>query len=258
MALLFIGTSRYVEFFPMWHESLARFFLPMTRKGFFVFTDRVDEPSLRRSGPDVNVVGVAHERFPLVNLLKYKIINTAAAALEDYSHVVYIDADMCAVSSVPEHEFWCHDKPLFAVQHYNYVRLAPKRAFERRPSSQAAVSPTDDLSTYWQSCFWGGRREAVLAATDELERRTDDDLRRGVVAAWWDESFLNKYLIEKKANVHTHSPMYSWPQHKPVPERRPVKFLHLIDNPSSLAATPSIKAAVRRHEENGHQKPTFP
>jgi len=244
VAVLFIGTSRYVEYFASWHASLREHFLPDVPTTYFAFTDRCETPALR--APDVRIVPAAHHRFPYVNLLKYRIVNTVADELAAFSHVVYVDADMAAVSRVAAATFFCHDKPLFAVCHYNAVRRAPADAFERRATSRAAVTDRDDLSTYWQACFWGGRAGPVLALSRELEARTDDDIARGVTAKWWDESFLNKYLVEHKDAVHTYPAAYAWPPGKPLPRGCPVVFEHRAGNPPALAHTPSIRAGVRR------------
>lgn len=244
VAVLFIGTSRYVEYFASWHASLREHFLPGIPATYFAFTDRCEEPALQAA--DVRVVRAAHHRFPRVCLLKYRIINSAAGELAGFSHVVYVDADMVAVRRVEAPEFFCHDRPLFAVCHYNAVRRAPVHAFEHRAVSRAAVGPGDDLSTYWQACFWGGRADAFLALSRELEARTDDDLGRGVTAKWWDESFLNKYLVDRKHAVHTYPPTYAWPAGKPLPRGCRIVFEHRDGNPPELAHTPSIRAGVRR------------
>lgn len=246
MAILFIGTNRYLEFFPRYHRTLRRRFLPRTPKTFFVFTDRIRDPILAASD-DVVVVPVRHQPFPRVNLLKFKYIRRAADRLQEYPWIVYVDADKYAASTVWEQEFFCHDRPLFAVQHFRFYSDPPAaEAFEHNPSSEAAVREGDDLSTYWQSSFWGGRREEFLAAVDTLAERTDRDLERGIVAKWWDESFLNKYLIDHKSKVHTYSPGYSWPSCLPRPEHFPVKLVHVGENPPEAAATPPIKETIRR------------
>jgi hypothetical protein len=251
VALLFIGTGRYVEFFASWHASLRELFLPATARTYFAFTDRGEEPALQ--APDVRVVAAAHHPFPRVNLLKYQIINSVADELDAFSHVIYIDADMVAVSPVTESTFFCHDEPLFAVRHYNCLRRVPAGAFERRPISRAAVAAGDDLSTYWQACFWGGRAEPFLALSRELEARTADDLRHGVTAKWWDESFLNKYLVGHKDSVYTYPSTYAWPEGKPVPRGCSIMFEHKVANPVTSAGTPSIRGSVRRRKAGAHQ-----
>ncbi|MEE8585949.1 MAG: hypothetical protein V3T83_13975 [Acidobacteriota bacterium] len=250
LAVLFIGTSRYLHFFPPFYSSLRNRFLPATPKTFFVFTDRTKEPLLAGK-KDVMVVPVPHQDFPRVNLLKFKFINQAKEALQDYSHIVYIDADMYADAVTSEQEFFCHDKPLFAVQHYNYVRKSAHWAFERNQASMAGVGEDDDLSIYWQACFWGGRRDAFLEAVRLMEVWTDIDLGRGIVAKWWDESFLNKYLAGRRAIVHTYPPSYAWPARKPVPGSFRMKLVHVDDNPDALRDAPSIKATIREKAQRG-------
>lgn len=250
LAVLFIGTSRYIHFFPPFYFSLRGRFLPSTPKTFFVFTDRTRE-SFLTDKEDVVVWPVRHETFPRVNLLKFKFINQAKEALQEYSHIVYIDADMHADDTTSEAELFCHDKPLFAVQHYNFVRKPAHSAFEHNQDSMAGVGKGEDLSVYWQACFWGGKRDAFLEAVACLEEWTDIDLQRGIVAKWWDESFLNKYLAGRPNMVHTCPPSYAWPARKPVPGRFRMKLIHVDDNPEALREAPSIKAAIRQEARRG-------
>lgn len=250
-AILFIGTDRYLEFFPNFYATLRRKFLPRTPKTFFVFTDLTQSPLLG-AADDVVVVPVLHYPFPRVNLLKFRFILQAADLLREYPLIVYVDADTYADSTVSEEEFFCHDRPLFAVRHFRFQKKPPvPEAFELRSDSEAAVAEGDDLSTYWQASFWGGRREEFLAAVETLSRRTDRDLEKGIVAKWWDESFLNKYLIDHKPLVHTYPSGYSWPDSLPLPEHLSLKLLHLSKNPPEIADSSSIKETVRKAGRGG-------
>jgi hypothetical protein len=246
VAVLFIGTHLYIHFFPRYYQTFKTFLLPSTPKTFFVFTDMVEESYLYNQ-PDIAVIPVQHWQFPLVNLMKFHFINTALEPLRRFSHIMYIDADTYGVAPILEREFFSHDKPLFAVRHYNFLTFAGPQPFERNPQSLAAIRAGDDVSTYWQSCFWGGTSAAFLQATHVLAERTQRDLEKNIMAIWWDESFLNKYFIDHKPLVHTCAPMYSWPATKPVPKGVEIKIMHVAENPPDAGNIPSIKKSVRRH-----------
>ena len=47
---------------------------------------------------------------------------------------------------------------------------------------------------------------------DELEDRTNDDLKRHIVALWHDESHINRFFIENQDKVHTFGPEFAFPE----------------------------------------------
>lgn len=238
IAIIFIGTNKYIEFFPGYYETIKRKFLTNTPKDFFVFTDMVDYPFLAGKD-DVITVPVEHQKWPFSTLMRFKMMNKASEKLEDYSHIIYIDGDMYASSVVTEDEFFSHDKPLFGVKHICYVTKMGE--FEMNPRSTAGVSRSDDLSDYHAGTFFGGKGDAILELIKELDRRVDIDLENGIVAKWHDESQLNKYFVERKHLVRTLDPSYIYSELKPIPRQFKSKFIHMIHS--------SIKTSTANRNE---------
>jgi hypothetical protein len=238
MGIIFIGTGKYIRFFPRYYETVRERFLPSAQKTFFVFTDRLDAPFV--DSRSVKVYPTEHMEWPYVTLLRFRIINRAAPELAQTDAVVFLDADMFVNHLIAADEFMSHGKPLFGVAHPGYTRRGllrrllgkAKGTFETNEASLAAVKRSDDLSTYWQGCFWGGRTERTLQMVSELERRVDDDLQRGVIAVWHDESHLNKYFIEHRDEVHTFHPGYAYPELWSIPY--PKMIVHIAKDNKSL------------------------
>ncbi len=227
IAFLFIGTNKYIDFFPKYYETIKKYFLTKTPKDFFVYTDMVDYDFLKDK-KDVVIIPVKHQKWPFTTLLRFKMINMASKKLKKYSHIIYIDADMIANSSVIEEEFFSHDKPLFGVRHICYLKKQGE--FEFNKESTAAVDKNDNLSNYCAGTFFGGQSKAFLELTKELEKRIDIDLNKNIIAKWHDESQLNKYFIERKNQVHTLDSSYIYSELKPIPKPFRRKFIHLIHN----------------------------
>ena len=223
-AILFIGTGKYIEYFDRFYITTKHLFLPQTPKTYFVFTDNMDYAYLWNK-PDVTTVFIADKQWPYSTLLRFHHITHIANQLSAYSHIIYIDADMYACASVSEVDFFKHDKPLFGVQHPGYIET--EGSFELNSQSLACVEPTDDLSTYWQGCFWGGHAKDILEMSSQLAKRIDQDLENNIIAQWHDESHLNKYFIEQKNSVYTYDSGYAYPETLGNQLNFERKFIHL-------------------------------
>ena len=212
VAIVFIGTGRYINFLPKYYENIEKHFLPNSEKTILVFTDG----ELNETPDNVRVYHQEHLDWPYITLKRFGTINKARQAIEDNDYLVFIDADALVVSDVTEEEFFT-DKPYFGVHHPCHALGMPPHteypgAFETDTNSRAHVTPEDDTSMYWQGCLWGGKVPEVLDMIDELDDRVEEDLSNDVIAQWHDESQLNRFYIENKEDVHTLGPEYAFPE----------------------------------------------
>jgi len=212
VAIVFIGTGRYINFLPKYYENIEKYFLPNSEKTILVFTDG----ELNETPDNVRVYNQEHLDWPYITLKRFGTINKARSAIEDNDYLVFIDADALVVSDITEEEFFT-DKPYFGVHHPCHALGMPPHteypgAFETDTNSRAHVTPEDDTSMYWQGCLWGGKVPEVLDMIDELDDRVEEDLSNDVIAKWHDESQLNRFYIENKDQVNTLGPEYAFPE----------------------------------------------
>ena len=212
VAITFIGTNKYLDFLPRYYENIKEYFLPNTEKIFLVFTDGDgDFPD------DVKVFKQEHLEWPYITLERFRIINKAREEIKECDYLVFIDADALVVDTITEEEFFT-DKPLYGVHHpCHFLGMNPHDklpgAFETNESSLAALDLEKyQPQVYYQGCFWGGKVPEVCAMIDELEDRTNDDLKRKIVAVWHDESHINRFFIENQDKVHTFGPEFAYPE----------------------------------------------
>jgi hypothetical protein len=210
LAIIFIGTNKYFQYFKDYYESFEKFFLPETTKHFFVFTNVTSENLNLKN--NISTIFTEHEKWPLPSLNRYKYIFSIAENLKNYDYILYVDADMKVADVITEDEFFndINKKSLFAVQHPGFYNS--KGTFETNPKSLACVNHDDDLSIYWQGCLWGGTTTEVLKMCKILSERAEIDLKNGIIAVWYDESHLNKYFVENKNLIGTLYPGYAYPE----------------------------------------------
>ena len=267
----FIGTNKYLDFFPKYYEGIEKYFIPEAEKTFLVFTDgEIDDT------PDnVKVYHQEHLEWPYITLKRFEIINKARKEIEKNDWFVFLDADTRVVSEITKEDFTLRccggneeNIPFFGVHHpCHYLWMPPHNelpgAWDQTPESEAFVDfdtieayKVDSMKrgytifrggekynrqlTYYQGCFWGGKVPAVCAMIDELEARTNRDLDKGVIAKWHDESHLNKYFIENEFKLHTFGPEYAYPEvftqqceSHTYFRRTPTKIVHLAKDNSA-------------------------
>ena len=212
VAIIFIGTNRYLDFLPTYYENIEKYFLPNSEKTIFAFTDG----ELDDTPDNIKVYHQEHLEWPYITLKRFEIINKARADLDSMDWLVFLDADTRVVDTVTEEEFFS-DKPYFGVHHpCHALKMQPHTeypgAFETNTNSRAGVTEEDDTSMYYQGCLWGGRVPEVLDMIEELDSRVEEDLSNDVIAVWHDESQLNKFYSEVKEDVHLHGPEYAYPE----------------------------------------------
>ena len=212
VAIIFIGTNKYLDFLPTYYENIEKYFLPNSEKTIFAFTDG----ELDDIPDNIKVYQQEHLDWPYITLKRFEIINKARADLDNMDWLVFLDADTRVVDTVTEEEFFS-DKPYFGVHHpCHALKMQPHTeypgAFETNTNSRAGVTEEDDTSMYYQGCLWGGRVPEVMDMIEELDSRVEEDLSNDVIAVWHDESQLNKFYSEVKEDVHLLGPEYAYPE----------------------------------------------
>ena len=212
LSVVFIGTGKYLNFLPRWYESCEKYLVPNISKQYYVFTDG------ELSDPPENMIPYyqEHMSWPYITLLRFGTILKASDFLSKSDWVLFLDADMLPVPEVTEEELFT-DKKYIGVHHpCHFMGMNPHNrlpgAFETNKQSLACISDSDDTSVYFQGCLWGGRVPDVIDMMRELDRRTQDDLSRDVIAVWHDESQMNKFFSERREDVHILGPSFAYPE----------------------------------------------
>ena len=111
-----------------------------------------------------------------------------------------------------------------ATLHPGYV--GSLGTYERDSRSLACVGDNEG-EYYFAGGFFGGSREEFFRIIFETSRRINDDLSRGVIAVWHDESHWNRYCIDFKPTIIL-SPSYCYPDNWDL--NYPRKLLCLTKN----------------------------
>ena len=96
-----------------------------------------------------------------------------------------------------------------------------KYHYERRKNSQAYI-PYNSGEHYYQGGLIGGESKAYIELLEQCSLMTETDLKRNITARWHDESYLNKYLLDKQIKIL--STEYGRPQEWTVPPTPKIIF----------------------------------
>ena len=212
VAVVFIGTDKYLKFLPTWYESCEELLIPGIDKQYFIFTDG----ELEGTPDNMSVYPQEHLPWPYITLFRFGTILKAKEELEKYDWVLFLDADMRVVNVVTEDDLFT-SKSYIGVHHpCHYMQMPPHNefpgAFETEQQSTAGIEATDDISVYFQGCLWGGSVPEVLGMMTELQLRTQKDLEDGIIAKWHDESQMNKFFAQRRSKVHVLHPAFAFPE----------------------------------------------
>ena len=198
---IFVGEEYRNCLFGDWYSSIKQYFLPDAHKDFYIWTDDV---ATIPKGPDIHVFHTEERGHPFVTLRRYDLfLNASQKLLEgSYTYVYFINADvymkrplapsrlLLDLPSVP---------PLTACKHPGRYSDNPLHLYyisERNPESRAYF---DSLSyTYVCGGFNGGQPESFVQMCKDLSEWTAQDLSKGILPIWNDETILNRYVDEHR------------------------------------------------------------
>ena len=266
IALIFIGTAKYADFFPLWHGCVSTYLMPEEDKIAVAFTDRYEEEMFHK--PGVFQVPLEHKQWPYITLLRFAFINEILPQLKDkdVTHLLFLDADLFPQQKISfEDIFGDETKPFVGVHHPGNFDNPDWEAFIVEGDSNANIlkmtSETKETlkgKVYHQGCLWGGEFSAVQEMCAELTRAIHEDLQNNIVADWHDESHMNRWFIQNYDRVRTIGTEYAFPDqlfwHKTLSQRGlSPKMLHVdkkhSDFPRFMGGSPELDENVAAHVE---------
>ena len=195
VAILYICTGRYAQFFDGFYESAERYLLPGVEKRYFVFTDQEQ----LTQAENVELLIRPCRGFPEDSLLRFDRFLEIREQLEAYDYTFFFNANMRFVAPVGE-ELLAEE--LTVVLHPGYYDKPVWRyPYERNKQSEAYIPANEEDYHYYMGSLNGGRTEAYLKLIETCSQQIHHDLEKGIIACYHDESHLNHYLRHHKCKA---------------------------------------------------------
>ncbi|WP_115056171.1 family 6 glucosyltransferase [Helicobacter mustelae] len=193
IAILYICTGAYSIFWQDFYDSAKVHLLPAHRLTYFVFTDA--DSLYAEEASDVRKIYQENLGWPFNTLKRFEMFLGQEEALREFDFVFFFNANCLFFQHIGD-EFLPIEEDILVTQHYGFRDASPECfTYERNPKSLAYV-PFGKGKAYVYGSTNGGKAGAFLALVRTLQERIQEDLSRGIIAIWHDESHLNAYIID--------------------------------------------------------------
>ena len=211
IAILYIATGRYICFWENFYQSMERLFLPSFEKTYFMFTDHTDLEYPK----NVICTYVGQLPWPGPTLKRFDFFWRVHDQLKKYDFTFFLNANMLPIREIGPEILPDSKQKLMLVDHFYWSGQPRERwPYDTNPYSTACILPTEG-NHYVMGGFNGGITQDYLHLIETLKKNTEIDEQKGIVAAWHDESHLNRYLIDYVKNGGTPlilNSKYAYPQ----------------------------------------------
>ncbi|MDO4754713.1 MAG: glycosyltransferase [Parabacteroides sp.] len=198
IGIIYMAIGIYEEFWKEFYPSCECFFCADAEKGYEVFTD--SENLMEMKLRNVTWHKVRNRGFIYNVSAKSSFICSISEKLErEYEAVFFLNgnfkfvAPVCMDEVLPDEE----NDGLTALSFSHYRERNPNELpYDRNPDCQAYI-PFDHGTRYYQGGLYGGRTKEVIRMSEWIRNRIDADLGKKIIARWHDESYVNRYLLDK-------------------------------------------------------------
>jgi len=236
VAVTFWGTQSYLNYLPEWYDRNEKYFLKGTEKRYFVFTDG----ELEGTPDNIITIKIPHYGFPETFYKTFEEMLKIKNTVSDFDWLVSIDADLYVQENIEYDQFFDESKKYFGVHHpCHFVGFPPHNqkpgSYDTNPLSNAHINENImDMKIYYQGCLWGGQIPQVFDMMEKIDEWTKQDVPRNTVGKYYEESYLNKWFLTHRKDVHTLDPDYAYPEMFKEYCNFPNKMMHLSKDNKSL------------------------
>lgn len=193
IAILYICTGKYNQFFQMFYESAEKYLFvdEEYKKTYFVWTDNLalaDEDNVR-------IIYKKCEGFPSDSLFRFEMFLQLETELKEFDYIYFFNSNTKFLSPV-NHEILPDESGLSmgkwpGRRERQHPMFYP---YERNRKSLAYVAPYESGYVYFMGGINGGTSRSYLQMIRTLSSNIRDDYNRGIIAKVHDESHINAYL----------------------------------------------------------------
>ena len=249
-----MATGAYHKFWKDFYITCEQYFCMDIEKGYEIFTDSPDD---FKKVNDTNVyIHKIEDLGWIVNTsYKSKYICSIREELEKYDYVFYINSNFLFTAPIYAEEVLpdASNDYLTALSFDHYLQVDVRNyPYDRQPNCLAYI-PIGQGKRYFQGGFYGGRTKEMLLLSDWCKEAIAHDFNKKIVARFHDESYINRYMLDKKPKVLNdgYALQHIWPYHGPhkavVRNKEEVLGTHVLGRLKEVYTDTSLSFLLDEH-----------
>lgn len=194
IAILYICTGKYNQFFDEFYNSCEKYFLKGMEKQYFVFTDDLK----LSTAENVHIIEKECAGFPADSLFRFEMFLQVKSELLKFDYVYFFNSNAKFMQPVGVEILPSNIEKLVAAEWpgkrkpFNWAMFYP---YERNKKSTAYISPFEkNKYVYYMGGINGGIASDYIDMVEILAKNIRSDYDNGIIAVVHDESHINKYL----------------------------------------------------------------
>jgi hypothetical protein len=246
IGILYIGIGRYSIFWPDFFSSAEKFLFPEVKKNYYVFTD--DECLLSAQIENVHFIKQEDLGWPGNSLYRYRFFKNIEENLFEMDFLFFFNGNYLFVKPIRLEELLPgenNDHWTALVWHTTMEKEIAQYTYERNPQSKAFI-PYGEGKFYFQGGFYGSDKEHFFDLINTCDQWTEEDLKKNIIPVWNDESYLNRYMLDKNPKI------LGTEYGKPVQWKYPLSAKAILRNKKKVFGKKFLK-----HLKNPGKKPFF-
>lgn len=202
IAIICISTGVYNCFWDGFYKSINSNFCIESQKNFYFFTDDVN---LAQSDMPANIFPqlIQDQGWVLNVMLRSEMFLSIEDKLRQNDFVFNLNSNYRAVAPIHDTELLpdASNGWLCGLCFDFYLERQPNTfTYDRNPDTQAYI-PYGSGKHYFQGGFYGGRTDEFIEMSRQIKTMTDIDIARRLIPRFHDESYVNRYLLERTSKV---------------------------------------------------------
>ncbi|NXG45320.1 GBGT1 acetylgalactosaminyltransferase, partial [Psilopogon haemacephalus] len=223
--------GKYTRFVAGFLESAEEHFVKGYQVNYYIFTDSPEALPSVQLQPGQRFVTVPVKKYSSWQEISMHRMEAISQQVAELSHQG-VDYLFCLDIDMVFHNTWGPETlgERVAAIHPGYFTAPRSRFPYERRSSSAAFIPGGEGDFYHGGAVFGGLLKEVYELTKARHMTILADKANGIMAAWQEESHLNRHFLSHKPSKVL-SPEYLWDDKKPKPpEIHLIRFSTVVKN----------------------------